>query len=211
MTATLAKEVSKLSVAEKIRLVEDLWDEVAIKGEELPVPASHKRAVGCAFGRVPEITGVRPHGWMNVLPASGSMVVNYPLRLHPELVEDAHEPFAWYEAAATGLGHEFLRSYSSRLWRLYRASHWFIPWSIEISAASCSGVFRMRFTFKSLRTRWWFFCSFIVPATRPSFASFAGERKPGVRNLRHLEPCPAHGRPPCAKMPDANRRRQNPA
>jgi len=37
--------------------------------------------------------------------------VNYSLRLRPELVEDVHEAFVWYEAAATGLGHEFLRSY----------------------------------------------------------------------------------------------------
>jgi putative addiction module component (TIGR02574 family) len=43
MTATLAKEVGKLSVAEKIRLAEDLWDDVAGKGNELPVPDSHKR------------------------------------------------------------------------------------------------------------------------------------------------------------------------
>lgn len=33
------------------------------------------------------------------------------LRLRPELVEDAHEAFVWYETAATGLGHDFLRSY----------------------------------------------------------------------------------------------------
>jgi hypothetical protein len=37
--------------------------------------------------------------------------VNYAVRLRPELVEDAHEGFLWYEAAATGLGHEFLRSF----------------------------------------------------------------------------------------------------
>jgi hypothetical protein len=37
--------------------------------------------------------------------------VSYFLRLRPELVEDAHEAFVWYEAAAIGLGHEFLRSY----------------------------------------------------------------------------------------------------
>jgi len=37
--------------------------------------------------------------------------VNYSLRLRPELVDDVHEAFVWYEAAATGLGHEFLRSY----------------------------------------------------------------------------------------------------
>jgi putative addiction module component (TIGR02574 family) len=43
MTATLAKEVSKLNIAEKIRLVEDLWDEVAVQTDELQVPDSHKR------------------------------------------------------------------------------------------------------------------------------------------------------------------------
>lgn len=43
MTATLAKEVRKLSVSEKIRLAEDLWDEVAAHGQELRVPESHKR------------------------------------------------------------------------------------------------------------------------------------------------------------------------
>ena len=43
MTATLAKEVRKLSVSEKIRLAEDLWDAVAAAEETLPVPSSHKR------------------------------------------------------------------------------------------------------------------------------------------------------------------------
>lgn len=43
VTAMLAKEVRKLSIAEKIRLVENLWDEVAAQGDELPVPESRKR------------------------------------------------------------------------------------------------------------------------------------------------------------------------
>ena len=43
MTAVLAKEVCKLSIAEKIRLAEDLWDEVAAVGEKFPVPEAHKR------------------------------------------------------------------------------------------------------------------------------------------------------------------------
>jgi putative addiction module component (TIGR02574 family) len=43
VTATLTKEVRKLSVAEKIQLAESLWDEVAEQGEGLPVPESHKR------------------------------------------------------------------------------------------------------------------------------------------------------------------------
>ena len=43
MTAALAKEVSKLSVAEKIHLAEDLWDDIAEQGDDFPVPESHKR------------------------------------------------------------------------------------------------------------------------------------------------------------------------
>lgn len=43
MTATLAKEVRKLTAAEKIRLAEQLWNEAAAQAEELPVPAEHKR------------------------------------------------------------------------------------------------------------------------------------------------------------------------
>lgn len=36
--------------------------------------------------------------------------MNYSVRLRPELEEDPYEAFAWHEGAATGLGHEFLRS-----------------------------------------------------------------------------------------------------
>jgi len=43
MTATLAKEVRKLSVAEKIRLAEELWDAAASEGDALAVPEAHKR------------------------------------------------------------------------------------------------------------------------------------------------------------------------
>ena len=37
--------------------------------------------------------------------------MSYSLRFRPELVADVHAAFAWYEGAATGLGHEFLRAY----------------------------------------------------------------------------------------------------
>jgi plasmid stabilization system protein ParE len=39
--------------------------------------------------------------------------VSHSLRLRPELVEDVHQAFIWYEVAATGLGHDLLRSYSA--------------------------------------------------------------------------------------------------
>ena len=43
MTAALAREVRKLSIAEKIRLAEDLWDEVTTQEDELSIPRSHKK------------------------------------------------------------------------------------------------------------------------------------------------------------------------
>lgn len=43
MTATLTKEVRRLSTAEKIQLAEAIWDEVAESAESLRVPAAHKR------------------------------------------------------------------------------------------------------------------------------------------------------------------------
>jgi putative addiction module component (TIGR02574 family) len=43
MTATLEREMRKLWRAEKIRLAEALWDEVACEADDLPVPESHKR------------------------------------------------------------------------------------------------------------------------------------------------------------------------
>jgi len=43
MTTTLTKEVQKLSMEEKIRLAEDLWDDIAAHGADLPVPHAHKR------------------------------------------------------------------------------------------------------------------------------------------------------------------------
>lgn len=35
-------EISRLSVPEKILLVEDLWDSIAPDGSSVPVPQSHK-------------------------------------------------------------------------------------------------------------------------------------------------------------------------
>jgi putative addiction module component (TIGR02574 family) len=35
-------EVSKLSIAEKILLVEDLWDSISADESSIPVPESHK-------------------------------------------------------------------------------------------------------------------------------------------------------------------------
>nr|MDO8109225.1 addiction module protein [Candidatus Sigynarchaeota archaeon] len=42
MKARDIPEISKLSIAEKILLVEDLWDSIASDESNVPVPDSHK-------------------------------------------------------------------------------------------------------------------------------------------------------------------------
>lgn len=42
MNAALTAEISRLSPAEKILLVEELWDQIASSSTELPVPAWHR-------------------------------------------------------------------------------------------------------------------------------------------------------------------------
>lgn len=42
MNTTLAAEISRLSPAEKILLVEEIWDQVAAAYETLPMPEAHR-------------------------------------------------------------------------------------------------------------------------------------------------------------------------
>ena len=42
MNATLTAEISRLSSAEKILLVEELWDQIASASLSLPVPVAHR-------------------------------------------------------------------------------------------------------------------------------------------------------------------------
>ncbi len=42
MNATLAAEISRLSPAEKILLVEEIWDQVASDSGTVAVPAAHR-------------------------------------------------------------------------------------------------------------------------------------------------------------------------
>ena len=44
-------EISKLSVPEKILLVEDLWDSIASNAASVPVPESHKAELDNRFER----------------------------------------------------------------------------------------------------------------------------------------------------------------
>ncbi len=42
MASSLLDEIRKLSLADRIQLVEDVWDTIAAEGEELPMPESHR-------------------------------------------------------------------------------------------------------------------------------------------------------------------------
>jgi len=42
MASPLLDEIRKLSLAERIQLVEDVWDSIAAEGEEFPIPESHR-------------------------------------------------------------------------------------------------------------------------------------------------------------------------
>jgi toxin ParE1/3/4 len=91
--------------------------------------------------------------------------VNYTLRLRPELVDDAHEAFTWYETVAPGLGHEFLRCYFacaatiSRQPLLYRKVH--RDFRRALLAASPT-----RSTFLSRARKSWCFCSSTEPGSQ---------------------------------------------
>jgi putative addiction module component (TIGR02574 family) len=43
MNATLASEISRLTPAEKLQLVEELWDEIAKSEDQLPIPEWHRQ------------------------------------------------------------------------------------------------------------------------------------------------------------------------
>lgn len=42
MNPALATEISRLSPAEKLQLVEELWDEIAANEDRLPIPDWHR-------------------------------------------------------------------------------------------------------------------------------------------------------------------------
>lgn len=42
MSSSLLEEISKLSVAERIQLVEDVWDSIAADADAFPIPDSHR-------------------------------------------------------------------------------------------------------------------------------------------------------------------------
>ncbi|MDR0901622.1 MAG: addiction module protein [Opitutaceae bacterium] len=45
MNTALASELSHLTPEEKLRLVEELWDEIASAENTLPIPGWHRRAL----------------------------------------------------------------------------------------------------------------------------------------------------------------------
>jgi putative addiction module component (TIGR02574 family) len=45
MHSSLAAEISRLSPAEKLQLVVELWDQLAASEDNLPIPAWHEQAL----------------------------------------------------------------------------------------------------------------------------------------------------------------------
>ena len=43
MNTALASEISRLTPAEKLQLVEELWDDLAASEDRLPIPAWHEK------------------------------------------------------------------------------------------------------------------------------------------------------------------------
>ncbi len=50
-------EVAKLSIPEKILLVEDLWDSISADASSIPVPESHKAELEARFKRYESVPG----------------------------------------------------------------------------------------------------------------------------------------------------------
>jgi putative addiction module component (TIGR02574 family) len=49
MRPTDIPQIAKLTKAEKILFVEELWDEIAIEDDDIPVPESHKQELDRRF------------------------------------------------------------------------------------------------------------------------------------------------------------------
>jgi putative addiction module component (TIGR02574 family) len=45
MNAALATEIRRLTFAEKLKLVEELWDEIATSDDQLPIPDWHRQVL----------------------------------------------------------------------------------------------------------------------------------------------------------------------
>ena len=45
MNAALATEIGRLTTAEKLQLVERLWDEIAASEDQLPIPDWHRQVL----------------------------------------------------------------------------------------------------------------------------------------------------------------------
>ncbi len=61
--------------------------------------------------------------------------MSHPIRLRPELLDDAAEAYAWYEDRVEGLGDEFLKAFM-RLSPKFSASLLSFGWSIPIFVES---------------------------------------------------------------------------
>jgi len=61
----IRKEIDKLGMPEKLMLVEDLWDSIALSNSELTLPEWHKKALDARYGEYKE-GKLQLHDWQEI-------------------------------------------------------------------------------------------------------------------------------------------------
>ncbi len=108
----MALSVFDLTPAEKLQLVEDLWDDLAASPEDVPVHEWQKQELA----RLKENLQRNPASaatWDDVSDACAATMAA-DLVLAPEAERDIAEAYAWYEARSEGLGERFLAALDAR-------------------------------------------------------------------------------------------------
>jgi putative addiction module component (TIGR02574 family) len=107
MSKFSAADTLELPVAERLQLVEDIWDTIAVAPEALPLSDEDKRLIDERL----EARRRDPPGWCAVggsfRPHHFAPEVSHRLIIRPETEAGMTGAFDWYEECRAGLGHEF--------------------------------------------------------------------------------------------------------
>ena len=101
----MPEEYQKLPIAEKLRLVEQLWDDIALSDEPFPIQSCHKEEAARRAADLdanPEFALTREQ--------LGNALTNCMARrleFHPEVASDLRRAIHWYDAVSIGLGDRF--------------------------------------------------------------------------------------------------------
>ncbi len=96
MSKFSAADTLELPVAERLKLVADIWDTIAAAPEALPLTDEDKRLID------ERLEACRRN------PQAGSPWEEDRLSIRPEAEADMTEAFEWYEERQSALGYEFL-------------------------------------------------------------------------------------------------------